>query len=64
MKRSVGKAKKDAGNCRVSVTFEPEQYDHLVRISEKKRVSLAWVVRDAVEKMLKEETPLFQTSHQ
>jgi hypothetical protein len=58
------KSNKDAVNYRVSVTFEPEQYEHLVRVSENKRVSLAWVVRDAVDKMLKEETPLFQTGHQ
>lgn len=58
MARSDGKQK--ANTHRVSVTFSPDQYEDLQRIAKNKRVSLAWVVRDAVERYLAGETPLFQ----
>lgn len=35
---------------RASVTFPAELYAELERIAEEKKVSVAWVVRDAVEK--------------
>lgn len=35
---------------RASVTFPGELYSALERIAEEKKVSVAWVVRDAVEK--------------
>jgi hypothetical protein len=44
---------------RISVTFEPEHYEELRRIAKRKRVSLAWVVRDALGLYLAAETPLF-----
>jgi metal-responsive CopG/Arc/MetJ family transcriptional regulator len=44
---------------RMSVTFPPEVYSSLERIARKKKVSLAWVVRDAAERYLAEELPLF-----
>lgn len=46
---------------RVSVTFPPTVYEDLERIAQSKKVSLAWVVRDAAEKYLVEKYPLFQT---
>ncbi|MGB2984825.1 MAG: ribbon-helix-helix protein, CopG family [Phycisphaerae bacterium] len=45
---------------RVSVTFPHEHYVALERIAERKRVSVAWVVRDAVDAYLTAETPLFR----
>lgn len=40
---------KDRGTTRVSVTFPAEHYDKLETLAEEKRVSIAWVVRDAVD---------------
>jgi hypothetical protein len=44
---------------RASVTFSADQYAELERIAEEKKVSVAWVVRDAVEKYLEAQCPLF-----
>lgn len=35
---------------RASVTFPPELYEKLEAIARSKKVSVAWVVRDAAEK--------------
>ncbi len=45
---------------RASVTFPPDLYAELERIAEEKKVSLAWVVRDAAEKYVEEQYPLFR----
>jgi hypothetical protein len=54
-----GKAKKQLRTCRVSVTFPEDDYAEMQRIAERKRVSLAWVVRDAVQRYLAAQAPLF-----
>ena len=48
---------------RLSVTIPVETYDSLERIARKKKVSLAWVVRDAAEKYISDELPLFREAH-
>ena len=40
---------------RASVTFPPEIYSTLEAIAKSKKVSVAWVVRDAIDKYLSEE---------
>ncbi|MCZ8030826.1 MAG: ribbon-helix-helix protein, CopG family [Rubrivivax sp.] len=45
---------------RASVTFPGELYAELERIAEEKKVSVAWVVRDAVEKYVEAQYPLFR----
>ena len=45
---------------RASVTFPGDLYLELERIAEEKKVSVAWVVRDAVEKYVEAQYPLFQ----
>lgn len=45
---------------RASVTFPGDLYTELERIAEEKKVSVAWVVRDAVEKYVAAQYPLFQ----
>jgi metal-responsive CopG/Arc/MetJ family transcriptional regulator len=45
---------------RISVSLPPESYAYLERVAQAKRVSLAWVVRDAVEKYVEAEKPLHQ----
>lgn len=45
---------------RASVTFPAELYAELERIAEQKKVSVAWVVRDAAEKYVADQYPLFR----
>jgi metal-responsive CopG/Arc/MetJ family transcriptional regulator len=40
---------------RISITLPEDHYDKVMELAEKKKVSLAWVVRDAVERYLVEE---------
>jgi Arc/MetJ-type ribon-helix-helix transcriptional regulator len=44
---------------RITVTLPPEHYEHVLRVAKRKRVSASWVVRDAVERYLADEMPLF-----
>lgn len=44
---------------RASVSFPPELYAILERIAKEKKVSVAWVVRDAAEKYVGDQWPLF-----
>jgi hypothetical protein len=55
-KRATGKSE------RVSVSFTPEQYDFLSREATKNQVSIAWVIRGAVDKLARDESPLFTGS--
>ncbi|MHB2007154.1 MAG: ribbon-helix-helix domain-containing protein [Acidobacteriaceae bacterium] len=41
---------------RASITFPPDLYEALEKIALQKKVSLAWVVRDASERYVAEET--------
>lgn len=47
------------GAHRLSVSLTPEQHAELVEIANKNKVSVAWVVREAVERLLHDEQPLF-----
>lgn len=42
---------------RQSVTFTPETYAELARLSKEKKVSIAWVVREATERYIAEQQP-------
>lgn len=44
---------------RASISFPPEVYETLEKISREKKVSLAWVVREAVDKYISDKWPLF-----
>jgi len=44
---------------RATLSFPPEIYESLKDIARQKRVSLAWVVRDAAEQYLTDKWPLF-----
>jgi len=50
-----------SGNAaiRASISFPPEIYETLEQIAKEKKVSLAWVVRDATEQYIKDKWPLF-----
>lgn len=47
---------------RASVSFPTALYAELERIARQKRVSLAWVVRDAAEKYVTDRWPLLERS--
>ncbi|QDT46201.1 hypothetical protein Pan258_02180 [Symmachiella dynata] len=47
-------------SVRTTTSIPVEDYTELERIAEKKKVSVAWVVRDAVDRYLSEEAPLFR----
>jgi len=42
---------------RASISFPPALYETLEEIAKQKKVSLAWVVRDAAEKYVAEQAP-------
>lgn len=47
---------------RASVSFPPELYRTLEELAKKKKVSIAWVIRDAAEQYVAAEWPLFASS--
>lgn len=57
----AGKSKSDH-MPRASISFPPEIYKSLEDLAAKKKVSIAWVVREAVEKYVGDEFPLFGIS--
>jgi predicted DNA-binding protein len=60
-RRGDDKAKPD-GSLRVSVTFPPELYQTLQDLAKRKKVSVAWLVRDAAERYVADMWPLFSGS--
>jgi predicted DNA-binding protein len=45
---------------RASISFPPDVYETLEIIAKEKKVSLAWVVREAAEKYITDKWPLFK----
>ena len=45
---------------RASVSFPRDQYLEIERLAEQKKVSIAWVVREATEKYIADSWPLFR----
>ena len=48
-----------AAAIRASISFPPELYQTLEDIAREKKVSLAWVVREAAERYVGDKWPLF-----
>ena len=62
-KNHMGSKKaKAAGMPRASVSFPPELYRTLEELAKKKKVSIAWVLREAAEQYVSAEWPLFGNS--
>lgn len=60
-KRRVGAGKRHVGSAvRASISFPHEVYDTLEMIAREKKVSLAWVVREAAERYISEKWPLLK----
>lgn len=66
MKAKKGDGKKmkvhPTAQVRATISFPPDLYQTLDEIAKEKKVSLAWVVRDAAEKYVAEKWPLFSGS--
>ena len=67
MKTKKGKARaksmkpeSSASTVRATITFPSELYVTLEEIAKQKKVSLAWVVREAAEQYLSEKWPLLR----
>jgi metal-responsive CopG/Arc/MetJ family transcriptional regulator len=56
MKKNKGRAKSaktlNDGTVRASISFPSHLYETLEELAKQKKVSLAWVVRDAAEKYI------------
>jgi predicted transcriptional regulator len=48
----------DDKSARLSVSLTAEQHRELSEIAKKNKVSVAWVVREAINRLLKDELPL------
>jgi hypothetical protein len=63
VKAKKGDGKKMKAQCaaavRASISFPPDVYETLEIIAKEKKVSLAWVVREAAEQYIGERWPLF-----
>jgi hypothetical protein len=61
MKRTKDSGKsmktKSTPTVRASISFPPDLYETLDDIAKQKKVSMAWVVRDAAEKYVADRTP-------
>jgi predicted DNA-binding protein len=59
-KRAKGRTVMEkASAMRASVSFPPEVYKTLEVIAKEKKVSMAWVVREAAEMYIEEKWPLY-----
>ena len=50
----------DTGTRRTSVSLPAELHRELERIAKQKKVSLAWVIRDAAEHYVEDKWPLLE----
>lgn len=53
------KSETQAKTARASISFPRGLYDTLERIAKERKVSVAWIVRDAAEKYVGDQWPLF-----
>lgn len=58
--RTKSEYMESGASVRASISFPPELYRTLEDIAKRKKVSLAWVVRDAAERYVADEWPLFR----
>lgn len=55
---SKKKASSSKAQVRATISFPPQVYETLEGIAKEKKVSLAWVVREAAEKYIADKWPL------
>ncbi len=59
-KKGSGKSMKAHGEAlsvRATISFSPDLYQTLEVLAKQKKVSLAWIVRDATEKYIADQRP-------
>lgn len=56
------RARRPSTTSRASISFPPEVYGELEKIAEVKKVSLAWVVREAAERYIADQWPLLSSA--
>lgn len=63
-KKTIARTTKEqsAACVRASISFPVEVYETLEMIAKEKKVSLAWVVREAAEKYIADKWPLLAGS--
>jgi hypothetical protein len=62
-KRKIGRPRKyPAPSVRATVSIPNETYQVVEALAEQKKVSVAWVVRDALDKYVAEQWPLLGKS--
>ncbi len=59
-KRKEKPAPSEGSSVRATISFPSEIYQTLENIAREKKVSLAWVVRDATEQYIADKWPLFK----
>jgi hypothetical protein len=57
-KRTVPSKPESASSVRATISFPTELYQTLEGIAKQKKVSLAWVVREAAERYVADKWPL------
>jgi metal-responsive CopG/Arc/MetJ family transcriptional regulator len=62
MKKTRGVKTQSTPAVRASISFPPGLYETLEDIAGQKKVSLAWVVRDAAEKYVTDQKPLLKAT--
>ncbi|HEV2224518.1 MAG TPA: CopG family transcriptional regulator [Candidatus Acidoferrales bacterium] len=50
----------ESPSIRATISFPPDLYQSLEGIAQQKKVSLAWVVREAAEQYIADKWPLFK----
>lgn len=60
--KQIGRKTKtqNTAQVRATISFPPKIYETLEMIAKEKKVSLAWVVREAAEKYVADRWPLFK----
>jgi len=64
MKDRENSGQPQGGGNRLSVTLTPEQRDAIRRVARENQVSTAWVIRQAVDRYLAAQTPLFAATEE
>jgi hypothetical protein len=59
-KRKAKPMTAEGGSVRATISFPPELYQTLEEIAGQKKVSLAWVVREAAVQYIADKWPLFK----
>lgn len=52
-----------SNTVRATISFPANHYEQLERMASERKVSLAWMVRDAVDKYLRDQWPLLDSSN-